>query len=354
MWLTAGDTYRFDLNGIAPTHLRGGVIQGLYDPAGQYIPNTYYSGPRHITYTADYTGAHHLVIRQRSHCIYCPSSNTFEFVFREEAVPVTSGPPPSDPIELTTMSGWPSQELAWGLHILKPYERLWYRVTVDRILAFSATLSEQLTNANLLLFDADRNVLAESVNPGTANEHVEITLAAGDYYVVVEAQEDGAGGHTLEVQSQAPLLEDLLALGGEFQLLNRPEFEDEDFPADTSTIGRILVDSSLTGWVLIARHRTIAWRHRLVRSRFRTRCQLPDRARPANGSSSTAKLGCTTTGIRCWPACTIQTGSSLMAPGMVAIAAPRGQTSACSTQQRRQAPTTSRRAALQPPGESTA
>ena len=249
MWLTAGDTYRFDLNGIAPTHLRGGVIQGLYDPAGQYIPNTYYSGPRHITYTADYTGAHHLVIRQRSDCTYCPSSNTFEFIVRQEAVPVTSGPLPTDPIELTTMSGWPSQELAWGLHILKPYERLWYRVTVDRILAFSATLREQRTNANLLLFDADGNVLAESVKPGTANEHVEITLAAGDYYVAVEAQGDGAGGHTLEVQSQAPLLEDLLALGGEFQLLNRPELEDEEFPADTSTIGRVLVGSSLTGWV---------------------------------------------------------------------------------------------------------
>ena len=247
LWLTAGDTYRFDLNGIAPTHLRGGVIQGLYDSAGQYVPNTYYSGSRHITYTADYTGAYHLVFRQ--HCTYCQWSSTFEFIVREEAVPVTSGPPPTDPIELTTMSGWPSLEWAWGLHILKPYERLWYRVTVDRILAFSATLREQLANANLLLFDTDGNVLAESVKPGTAREHVEITLAAGDYYIAVEAQGNGAGGHLLEVQSQAPFLEDLLALGGEFQLLNRPELEDEDFPADTSTIGRILVGSSLTGWV---------------------------------------------------------------------------------------------------------
>ena len=52
-------------------------------------------------------------------------------------------------------------------------------------------LREQETDADLVVEDADGDVLGASRNAGTANEWMTITLLAGTYYVRLEAQETG-------------------------------------------------------------------------------------------------------------------------------------------------------------------
>ena len=52
-------------------------------------------------------------------------------------------------------------------------------------------LREQETNADLVVKDADGNVLRASRKEGTANEWITVTLRPGTYHVRLEAQEDG-------------------------------------------------------------------------------------------------------------------------------------------------------------------
>ena len=116
---------------------------------------------------------------------------------------------------------------------------------------------------DLHLEDADGNVLHSSTRGGTRNERIEATLEAGTYYVRVVAQEEGENAYTLryraeEPEAPAPPEPDPLPEPEETKpqlqpnpspvvLTSVPEPAGQDFSADTSTKGRILVDGSVTG-----------------------------------------------------------------------------------------------------------
>ena len=87
------------------------------------------------------------------------------------------------------------------------------------------------------IYDADGNLVPDTSNDdfnGSRNSRVTYTPAAdGSYYVAVGASESGEGTYTVSVRDTGSVSE---AAG-------------EDLPADTTTTGRVGVDSSATGTV---------------------------------------------------------------------------------------------------------
>ena len=71
----------------------------------------------------------------------------------------------------------------------------WYRFTLSEARAVGLGLRRQDADADLVLEDAEGNVLHSSERSGTANEWMRETLLAGTYYVRVEAQEAGANAY---------------------------------------------------------------------------------------------------------------------------------------------------------------
>ena len=152
-------------------------------------------------------------------------------------------------------------------------------------------LSEQAADADLLIEDPDGLVLFESRTPGTADESLAADLAAGTYYVRLEAQEAGTGGYTLRYSAthanplpiepppeddfpEDDFPEDDFPEDDEVHIpdvTDPPQMEVGDYAADISTTGRIAVG----GWLITEadnRHRP-----RLVRGRLRGRSHVPDR-----------------------------------------------------------------------------
>ena len=122
-------------------------------------------------------------------------------------------------------------------------------------------LSEQAADADLLIEDPDGLVLFESRTPGTADESLAADLAAGTYYVRLEAQEAGTGGYTLrysathanplpiEPPPEDDFPEDDFPEDDEVHIpdvTDPPQMEVGDYAADISTTGRIAVG----GWLI--------------------------------------------------------------------------------------------------------
>ena len=131
----------------------------------------------------------------------------------------------------------------------------WYRFTLSEAREVALGLRRQDADADLVLEDAEGNVLHSSERSGTANEWLRETLLAGTYYVRVEAQEAGANAYVFrygvgdadpaevtrleaeqesvqeQVQQQPP------AFGSQFYGFDLPE--DTDGSADRISLGTV-------------------------------------------------------------------------------------------------------------------
>ncbi len=127
-------------------------------------------------------------------------------------------------------------------------------------------VSAQSADADLFVEDPDGLVLYESRTPGPADESLEADLAAGTYYVRLEAQEAGTGGYTLSYSAthanplpteddfpEDDFSEDELPEDDEAPIpdvTDPPQTEMGDYAADISTTGRIAVGS----WLMTEAH----------------------------------------------------------------------------------------------------
>ena len=122
-------------------------------------------------------------------------------------------------------------------------------------------VSAQSADADLFVEDPDGLVLYESRTPGPADESLEADLAAGTYYVRLEAQEAGTGGYTLSYSATHanPLPTEDDFSDDDFpeddeapipDVTDPPETELGDYAADISTTGRIAVGS----WLMTEAH----------------------------------------------------------------------------------------------------
>ena len=151
----------------------------------------------------------------------------------------------------------------------------WYRFTLSEARAVGLGLRRQDADADLVLEDAEGNVLHSSANGGTANEWVRETLLAGTYYVGVEAQEAGANAYVFrygvgdadpaevarleaertsaQEQEQAPPSAVTVVPPTEPETAQAQDEAasvsegDTDLPADVTTTGRVVVGGSATG-----------------------------------------------------------------------------------------------------------
>ena len=71
----------------------------------------------------------------------------------------------------------------------------WYRFELTGAKKVGLGLRELSADADLILEDAEGNVVHRSSRAGTADEWLSVTLLAGTYYVRLEAQEAGSGGY---------------------------------------------------------------------------------------------------------------------------------------------------------------
>ena len=71
----------------------------------------------------------------------------------------------------------------------------WYRFELTEAKNVGLGLRELSADADLILEDAEGNVVHRGSRDGTANEWLSVTLLAGTYYVRLEAQEAGSGGY---------------------------------------------------------------------------------------------------------------------------------------------------------------
>ena len=71
----------------------------------------------------------------------------------------------------------------------------WYRFELTEAKNVGLGLRELSADADLILEDAEGNVVHRGSRDGTADEWLSVTLLAGTYYVRLEAQEAGSGGY---------------------------------------------------------------------------------------------------------------------------------------------------------------
>ncbi len=151
----------------------------------------------------------------------------------------------------------------------------WYRFTLSGPREVALGLRRQDADADLVLEDAEGNVLHSSERSGTANEWMRETLPAGTYYVRVEAREAGANAYVFRYgvgdadPAEVARLE-AERLAAQEQEQDEPPAEtvvppaepetaqaqdeaasvsegDADLPADVTTSGRVVVGGSATG-----------------------------------------------------------------------------------------------------------
>ena len=124
----------------------------------------------------------------------------------------------------------------------------YWRFTLDETQAVTLSLRRQDANADLYLEDADGNVLESSTRGGTRREEIETALEAGTYYVRVAAREAGNNEYLLRARADDPAPAQLAAQQRAVPA-NVSEAYLEDFPADSSTSGQILIGGSARGYI---------------------------------------------------------------------------------------------------------
>ena len=212
--LEAGRTYQFDLGG-SPSGggtLSDTFLRAIYDSEGRYQSDSYnddFEGGRdsRVTFTASQSGTYY--VRASG-----DRDETGSYTLRVSDVTPGSveDPPPGEPPADTVAPAEadPARAAAEDLGDITelaaarfPLGTLdggadgvgWYRFTLSEARAVGLGLRRQDADADLVLEDAEGNVLHSSANGGTANEWMRETLLAGTYYVGVEAQEAGANAY---------------------------------------------------------------------------------------------------------------------------------------------------------------
>ena len=212
--LVAGRTYQFDLGG-SPSGggtLSDTFLRAIYDSEGRYQSGSYnddFEGGRdsRVTFTASQSGTYY--VRASG-----DRDETGSYTLRVSDVTPGSveDPPPAEPPAETVAPAEanPARAAAEDLGDITelaaarfPLGTLdsgadgvaWYRFTLSEARAVGLGLRRQDADADLVLEDAEGNVLHSSERSGTANEWMRETLLAGTYYVGVEAQEAGANAY---------------------------------------------------------------------------------------------------------------------------------------------------------------
>ncbi len=142
----------------------------------------------------------------------------------------------------------------------------YYRFTLTEAKRVDLGLRQQDADADMFLEDSDGNEIYDSTVSGTDNEVIAGTLLAGTYYVRVESQETGVNTYVFRYGVSVPDAGELTApqeQQGTLEIVSEPDVYDtsrvqgtldtvsepdgEDFPADMSTSGRVLVGGTARG-----------------------------------------------------------------------------------------------------------
>ena len=212
--LEAGRTYQFDLGG-SPSGggtLSDTFLRAIYDSEGRYQSDSYnddFEGGRdsRVTFTARETGTYYVRASGDR-----DETGTYTLSVTDVTPGSVENPPPAEPPAETVAPEEPEParaaaedlgdltELAAARFPLGTLDGgadgvAWYRFTLSEAREVALGLRRQDADADLVLEDAEGNVLHSSANGGTANEWLRETLLAGTYYVRVEAQEAGANAY---------------------------------------------------------------------------------------------------------------------------------------------------------------
>ena len=261
--LVAGRTYVIDVEG---EDAGGGTLTNamrgvLYDSEGRRIARTRDDGAGNdarIVFTATETGTHYIAAKGPR------KEDTGSYTVRvtpEDADAVAGGAIDLGDLVALDRSRLHRDSLDGG-HDATDY----YRFTLSETRKVKFKLQRQDADADLFLEDENGVVLFSSAQAGTKQEKIVETLEAGTYYVRVAAQEAGDNAYNLRYRIGAPPVP---AAPPETALATPPEPasqtgsadlqqsvsasvsepEGVDFPADTSTTGRVAVDGSVRGCI---------------------------------------------------------------------------------------------------------
>ena len=212
--LEAGRTYQFDLGG-SPSGggtLSDTFLRAIYDSEGRYQSDSYnddFEGGRdsRVTFTARETGTYYVRASGDR-----DETGTYTLSVTDVTPGPVENPPPVEPPAETVAPEEPAParaaaedlgditELAAARFPLGTLDGgagavNYYSFTLSEARAVGLGLRRQDADADLVLENAEGNVLHSSTNDGTANEWLRETLLAGTYYVRVEAQEAGANAY---------------------------------------------------------------------------------------------------------------------------------------------------------------
>ena len=118
----------------------------------------------------------------------------------------------------------------------------YFRFTLTEAKRIGLGLRQQDTNADLLLEDAEGNVLHSSTEAGTASEWIGETLLAGTYYVRIETQEAGRNDYVFRYGVTAADPDEVARLQAQMET-------SEEYSADTGTAGRVAPGGSIASEV---------------------------------------------------------------------------------------------------------
>ena len=195
--LVAGRTYVIDLEGSATDGgaLADPLLRGLYDADGNRIAGTRNDDGgegqnSRLTFTATESGTFYIAARGYR-------GETGSYTVR---VTDTTPPPPSTRADAADLGD--ITELGTPAFLNETLDAdagavNYYRFELTEAKRVGLGLRRQDADADLIIEDADGNVLHESRAGGTANEWLSVTLLAGTWYVRVEAQEAGSDGYRL-------------------------------------------------------------------------------------------------------------------------------------------------------------
>ena len=242
--LVAGRTYVIDLEGsdAGGGTLTHAMLHGLFDGDGSRVARREHNGAEggsaRMTYTATEDGTHYIAAKgyRKEH------TGTYTVrVSEQDADARAAGAADLGDLGARVLR----HDSVDGGGDATDY----YRFTLNETQAVTLILRDQDADADLYLEDGDGAVLHSSTRDGTRREKIEATLAAGTYYVRVAAEETGDNAYTLRAGAR-----DLETTSPSVSV---SEPEGEDFPANTSTAGRVLVGDSVTG--NIERRNDVDW-----------------------------------------------------------------------------------------------